>query len=238
MKSRIVQLISAILISGFFVISCATPDTASVRINLGNYQGLRADSTSWIDRIVQILTLSKPVYAQTAPTGARNLRVEISAPDFELYTVVADGTSDVIEINDILAGKDRTFAVVADYDGDGIYSRFYGGMQTVDLNGGESKDITIVMGNLPYFTDMAILTQSGGDQITVDASISGVYTKIEVYRYHVDTGEWTFLGDFTTPSMDDAGLILGHTYRYRLIPYNAYGHGETQITNDRTIVGF
>jgi hypothetical protein len=222
-----------IIIAGLFT-TCAIPDTASVRINIGSYQGQNVKSPSWVDRIVRVLTLSKPAYAQSAPTGTLNIRVEISAPDIETYTVSAEGTSDVIEIRDIPAGKDRAFAVVADYDfGQGLNTRYYGGLATVDLEGGDEKDITIEMGNLPQ---SAQFQPSPNYPVYINIPAWNYWTYVLIYGKHDPTGDWYYVGrvDYSPTGGNyiiDNSVIEGESYIYSIIPYSLYGHGNIIITD-------
>jgi hypothetical protein len=166
------------------------------------------------------------------------LWVEVSAPDFDAFTVPANLAEGVIEIIDLPAGRNRTFAVVSDgLNGQGApISRRYGGKANVDLNAGETKDVQIAIGNLPNFSSGTPYTyyQVNTDATYLTVTLPDNNGAVDVYMTDKTNGDESFVSQLsgTNTYISQSGLVPGHTYNYRLVPVNGYGRGiEVETTS-------
>lgn len=143
MKKLILTIITLSIIT---YTGCYDPDTATVRINLGNMPVAHHEPKSFIDRVLGIF--EKDAWAQEAPANIEKVHIIVQKNGSIITSqsfLTGDIQNNTVELN-IPAGNDITIAVLGEYIVTMVANLdyiSYQGSVTVDLKAGESRNIPI-----------------------------------------------------------------------------------------------
>ncbi len=238
-------LIAAFFLTLSFAVGCADGDMAEVTIHLNTEGRTSAIRPSAIDRIISFITMSSRLEAQTAQESVDVINISITGPDMDPVSSTGISPDTTTVTLYVPAGNSRKITVVAFEDsGQGFFIRRYGGVETVNLISGETRNVAIDMGQLPNPPDyLSAYTAQQGIELTWSYSIEPVGLKgFVVYKSEAASSGYSIFiegkkEDFQVLSqythIDVNGLNGsspgGPTY-YKVSATNQYGEGEMSFS--------
>lgn len=181
---------------------CYDPDTATVRINLGNMPIAKHEPVSFIDRVLGLF--AKDAYAQTVYdfNGVTKVHigaysgnsivssVSIDAADVDTYLCGAESTCSSIEVN-VPAGENITILVVGEYpdpDSGDIIAEHFGVSEPVTLKPGETTNVAInVYPRYIWSESYSISYETGTKVASWSRPETTIPAKLVLYYYNVNS---------------------------------------------------
>lgn len=141
MKKNLILIFSVLILT---ITACNKEDTATIIIDLKSSELAKTgETTGFFDRLVNILTFSRKANAAT-PSNITSYQINITSPDME--TITAEYPADITSIVIKVPAGNKTIALTANIDpSDARAVLAYTGSATVDLEAGETKNVTLTM---------------------------------------------------------------------------------------------
>lgn len=194
MKKLLLTIITFSIIN---LTGCYDPDTATVRINLGNMPIAKHEPVSFIDRVLGLF--EKEAYASFAEEYVDIVHIAAYSGDSLLTTLTIKATditmgasSDYVEL-DVPSGKNITFLVIGskgiDNNQDGVYeyytASFYG-YTTQSVKAGETTtvDVTVYNNTTTHGNDPSWNTLLGFTYHSLSSTLTWNNIGFKV-KYHV-----------------------------------------------------